>query len=134
MKAYRHRIGWWVLVLVATAGFGLQARQVKPGAPALAGTWVGKTEVPDQGPDTVTLVLKSAGNGYAGKLSDSLGQVASDVELKDVLFDGSALTFRFFLTDGTEMTMALKVAGDKMAGRWEHPEGDAGAITLERQK
>jgi hypothetical protein len=119
---------------VLTAGLRLQAEQAKPAGPVLAGTWIGKTDVPDQGPDAVTLVLNSAGKGYAGRLSDSLGQVASAVDLKDVQFDGSALTFKFFLSDGTEMVMTLKVTGEKMAGQWLHPEGSAGAITFEKQK
>src|SRR5512139_3823568 len=107
-----------VLTCVVLAGPSLSAGPVD-----IAGTWVGKTEVPDQGPDTVTLVLKSAGKGYAGKLSDSLGQVASDVEVKNLQFDGTTLTFKFFLVDGTEMAMTLKVAGEKMTGQWDHPEG-----------
>jgi hypothetical protein len=40
--------------------------------------------------------------------------------------------FGFALTDGTAMNLTLKVGGDKMAGEWRHPEGGAGAITLER--
>jgi hypothetical protein len=35
--------------------------------------------------------------------------------------------FGFALTDGTAMNLTLK-----MAGEWRHPEGGAGAITLER--
>lgn len=43
MHERRHRVGWWVLVLIMTAGLKFQAQQVNPGASALAGTWVGKS-------------------------------------------------------------------------------------------
>ena len=96
------------------------------------GVWVGTTEVPDQGTDQVTLTITKAKDGYAGTLSDSLGQVAKE-PLRDVKFADGALTFSFSLTDGTDMTMSLKLTGDKMAGEWHHPEGSAGGVTLERK-
>lgn len=97
------------------------------------GTWVGTTEVPDQGADEVTLTIAKSDGGYTGTMTDSLGMVAREA-LRDIAFADGALTFGFALTDGTAMKMTLKVTGDKMAGQWQHPEGDAGAITFERKK
>lgn len=96
------------------------------------GTWVGTTEVPDQGADGVTLTIAKSDGGYTGTMTDSLGMVARE-PLRDIEFAEGVLTFGFSLTDGTAMKMKLKIAGDKMSGEWQHPEGDAGAITLERK-
>jgi hypothetical protein len=98
-----------------------------------AGLWIGTTEVPNQGADQVRLAITRIDDGYGGLMTDSLGVVAGD-PLRDVKFVDGVLTFGFSLTDGTAMTMKLKVAGDKMAGEWQHPEGDAGAIIFERKK
>jgi hypothetical protein len=97
------------------------------------GTWVGTTEVPDQGADGVTLTIAKSDGGYTGTMTDSLGMVAREA-LRDIEFAEGVLTFGFALTDGTAMKMKLKIAGDRMAGEWQHPEGDIGAITLERKK
>jgi hypothetical protein len=121
-----------VALALASVLLGLTAAPVR-GAD-ITGTWIGKTEIPDQGTATVTLVLKSSGKGYTGSLSDSLDNVAKDVEIKNVKLDGDTLTFQFVLTDGTELMMRLKVSGDTMTGQWEHPEGSVGAITLARKK
>ena len=96
------------------------------------GTWVGITEVPDQGADEVTLTIAQSNGGYTGTMTDSLGMVAKEA-LRDIAFAEGVLTIGFALTDGTAMKMTLKIAGDKMAGEWQHPEGDVGAITLERK-
>ena len=96
------------------------------------GTWVGITEVPDQGADEVTLTIAKSNGGYTGTMTDSLGMVAKEA-LRDIAFAEGVLTIGFALTDGTAMKMTLKIAGDKMAGEWQHPEGDVGAITLERK-
>jgi hypothetical protein len=97
------------------------------------GTWVGTTEVPDQGADEVTLTIAKSDGGYTGTMTDSLGMVAKEA-LRDIEFAEGVLTFGFSLADGAAMKMKLKIAGDRMAGEWQHPEGDIGAITLERKK
>ncbi|HSK10329.1 MAG TPA: hypothetical protein VK911_12195 [Vicinamibacterales bacterium] len=97
------------------------------------GMWVGTTSVPDQGTDQVTLTINKVKDGYAGTMTDTLGMVAKEA-LRDVQYADGVLTFSFSLTDGVGMSMKLKVAGDKMAGEWLHPGGDAGSITLERKK
>ena len=38
------------------------------------GTWVGITEVPDQGADEVTLTIAKSDGGYTGTMTDSLGK------------------------------------------------------------
>lgn len=103
-------------------------------APDLAGTWIGKTEVPDQGPDEVTLVLKKGEKGYTGTVVDTLGLIAKDTEITDVTLEGNEISFRFPLTDGAMISVKMTVDGDKMAGAWIHPEGSTGALALEKKK
>jgi hypothetical protein len=98
-----------------------------------AGLWIGTTEVPNQGTDQVRLAITRTDGGYGGLMTDSLGVVAGE-PLRDVRFADGVLTLGFSLTDGTPMTMTLKVTGDRMAGEWRHPEGEAGAIVFERKK
>jgi hypothetical protein len=120
-----------VLVLAATAAVILAVPLRAAEDPA--GLWVGITEVPEQGPDQVTLTITQVDGAYAGSMFDSLGMVAK-TDLRDVRFADGMLTFGFSLNDGAQMTMTLKVAGDKMAGEWRHPEGDVGAIIFERKR
>jgi hypothetical protein len=103
-------------------------------APDLAGTWIGKTEVPDQGPDEVTLVLKKDEKGYTGTVVDTLGLIAKDTEIMDVTVEGNEISFRFPLTDGAMISVKMTVDGDKMAGAWVHPEGDTGVLLFEKKK
>jgi hypothetical protein len=98
-----------------------------------AGLWVGTTEVPQQGTDQVTLTITKVKDGYGGTMTDSLEMVAKE-ELRDIRFADGLLSFTFALTDGAQLTMKLKVTGDKMAGEWVHPDGSVGAITFERKK
>ena len=121
-----------VLLLVAVIAVAWLAAPLRA-AEDPAGLWIGTTEVPDQGTDQVRLVITRIDGGYGGLMTDSLRVVAGDA-LRDVQFADGVLTFGFSLTDGTAMTMKLKVTGEKMAGEWQHPEGEAGAITLERMK
>lgn len=97
------------------------------------GMWVGTTEVPKQGTDQVTLALVQVKGGHGGILIDSLGAVARET-VKNVQYSNDGrLTFAFSLTSGEKMLVRLKVSGDAMTGEWVHPEGDAGAISLERR-
>ena len=97
------------------------------------GMWVGTTEVPNQGTDQVTLTIEKTGDGYTGTMSDSLGVVAQQ-SLREIRFAHGALSFGFMLTDGTPMTMRLTVTGDKLAGLWQTPDDETGAITFGRKK
>lgn len=102
----------------------------------LSGTWVGQTEVPDQGTDELTFVLEKTNGEYTGTASDSLGML-EDVECEDIEFNDGTLTFHFSIFDGYEyMTvwMALKVEGDMMSGYWEVEDGTTGAVEMERVK
>ncbi len=102
----------------------------------LSGTWVGQTEVPDQGTDEITLVLEKIDSEYTGTASDSLGML-EDTECEDIEFQDGTLTFHFSIFDGYEyMTvwMNLEVDGDKMSGYWEVEDGTTGAVELERVK
>lgn len=102
----------------------------------LSGTWIGQTEVPDQGADELTLVLEKINGEYTGTASDSLGML-EDVECEDLEFKEGTLTFHFSIFDGYEyMTvwMTLKVEGDKMSGYWETEDGTTGAVEMERVK
>jgi hypothetical protein len=89
--------------------------------------------VPGQGTDQVKLAITRVNGAFGGLMTDSLGVVSGE-PLREVTFADGVLTFGFSLTDGTPMKMRLTVAGDKMAGEWQHPEGNAGAVTFERKK
>ena len=102
----------------------------------LSGTWVGQTEVPDQGTDELTFALEKTNGEYTGTASDSLGMF-EDVECEDIEFKDGTLTFHFMIFDGYEyMTvwMDLDVDGDSMSGYWEVEDGTTGAVEMERVK
>ncbi len=126
MSRNRIVVGMLVCLFALVLAPGLHAVDI-------TGTWVGTTEVPDQGTDQVTMVLKKAGDGYSGTIVDSLGQVAPGTELKNVTFGDDALSYSFSLTDGSVVTMKLKVNGLKMTGQWAHEEGATGTITFEKK-
>ena len=125
----RARHGLLLLVVIAAALLSAPLRAAEDPA----GLWIGTTEVPNQGTDQVRLAIARIDGGYGGLMTDSLGLVSGE-SLRDVQFADGVLTFGFSLTEGAQMTMKLKVTGDKMAGEWHHPEGDAGAVTFERKK
>jgi len=122
----------WILTAAVFLGvFALTGYAQK--APDLGGTWIGKTEVPNVGTDEVTLVLKKVEKNYGGTISDNQAVINPNTEIKDVVIDGDKLSFMFNLADGNLITIKLTVAGDKMTGQWEHPEGSTGAIELIRK-
>jgi len=97
------------------------------------GLWLGTTDVPNQGTDQVRLAVTKVDGRLGGLMTDSLNVVAGE-PLREVTFADGVLTFGFSLTDGAQMRMKLKVTGDKMAGEWQTPDGEVGAITFERKK
>jgi hypothetical protein len=116
----------FLLVLAIAVSFSQEAD--------LSGTWVGTTEVPEQGTDEVTLTLQRSNGEYLGTISDTLG-MAQDEECEDIQFKEGTLTFYFSIFDGYEyMTvyMTLTVEGDKMSGYWETEDGTSGSVELER--
>jgi len=102
----------------------------------LSGTWVGETEVPDQGTDEMTLVLEKKDGEYTGTISDSLGML-QDVECEDIELKDNTLTLDFIFSDGYDyMTVyiTLTVEGDTMTGYWETEDGSTGSIKLEKEE
>lgn len=102
--------------------------------PDVVGTWLGKTEVPDQGLDELTLVIAKGEDGFSGTLVDTLGLIAKDTAVKDVKIENNDLTFHFPLVDGMEISTKMTVDGNTMKGAWATPEGDMGALVFERKK
>jgi len=101
----------------------------------LTGTWEGSTEVPDQGEDEMTLVIKKEKGEYTATISDSLGMLL-DSECEEFEFKEGTLTFNFTVDMGMEsMTVwiTFDVKGDTMKGQWETVEGDIGDIELIKQ-
>jgi hypothetical protein len=123
----------WILVAAAWLG-GIALTGFDQKAADLSGTWVGWTEVPNVGPDEVTLVLNKTEKGYNGTISDNQAVMNSNTEIKDVSIDGEKLSFVFPLSDGSLIITKLVVADDKMTGHWEHPEGTTGTIELVKKK
>jgi len=102
----------------------------------LSGTWVGETEVPDQGTDELTLVLEKKEGEYTGTISDSLGML-QDVECEDIEFEDSNLSFNFFIYDVYSIMtvyITLTVEGDTMTGYWETEDGSTGSVKLEKEE
>ncbi len=119
------------LALVAIlAGFGWTGPQDID----VTGTWVGKTEVPDIGAVTLTLVLKKTETGYAGTLNDDMGVLAKDTPLTKIKLEGDKLTFAFPIADGGTVEADLKVEGKKLTGLWIHEAGGSGALAFEPKK
>jgi len=102
--------------------------------PDITGTWIGRTEVPGQGLDELTMALKKGETGFIGTLVDTLGMIAKDTEIKDLKIDGANISFNFALVDGASVAVKLAVTSDKMKGSWEHQEGSTGALEFEKKK
>jgi hypothetical protein len=103
-------------------------------AAEVTGTWVGKTEVPGQGTDEVTMVLKKTGTGaYAGTISDSAAQIAPGTPIKNISWADNVLTCSFPLADGANIKMTVKLENGKLNGNWVHEQGDSGAILFEKK-
>jgi hypothetical protein len=99
----------------------------------ITGTWSGKTDVPEQGTDQVTLVLKKAAKGsYEGTISDSMGMIAAGTEIKNVTWADDVLTFSFTLTDGAEVKLTCRLENGKLNGGWTHQGGSTGTVVLEK--
>lgn len=123
--------------LVLTMLFGaVAAAGVTPqGNPNLTGTWVGLTTVPNVGEDAVTLELRRDGETYTGRCTDAAGVIVAP-EITNVAFKDGTLTFDIGVSGGTNTVpvhIALKVAGDTMAGLWSTDEGESAEIRLTRK-
>jgi len=102
--------------------------------PDFIGTWIGKTEVPDQGVDDITMIIKKTDSGLAGTIVDTMGLIAPETPLAGIKINGNVMTFQFPLVDGATVTNTVKMEGEKLTGSWEHPEGSTGAFVFERKK
>ncbi len=123
-------------IIVLAVGFGavLAFAAAALAAADFAGTWNGKTEVPDSGIDELVLVLVKTEAGWSGTVNDSIGIIAKDTPLADIKVDGDKITFTFPIVDGNIIDNRLTIAGDRMTGEWVHPEGDSGTLEFERKK
>ena len=122
------------VLLAAVAFVAVAAMSALAPQDAFVGTWVGQTQVPEQGTDQVTLAIAKGKTGLTGTVVDSLGMVAANTPLKDVAIVDGELTGSFALTDGAVVVLKLKLDGDKLKGRWEHQSGDVGELVFERKK
>ncbi len=101
----------------------------------ITGIWVGKTYVPDQGEDGLTLVIEKVENEFKVTISDDFGLVPG-VEAADVSYEDGSLSFNFSIFDGYEDMMVwitLEVSGDNMNGYWETADGSQDTICLEKK-
>jgi len=117
----------FALALISVYVFSFQAD--------ISGTWIGETEIPDQGTDEMTLALEKANGSYTGTISDSFGMLV-DAECEDLEYTNNTLSFNINIFDGySDMTVfiSLKIEGDTMTGYWETEEGQTGEITMEKQ-
>jgi hypothetical protein len=88
---------------------------------SLAGTWIGKLEIPNLGSSDITLVLKATKSVYTGTLTDSAGWWAKEAEISEVKIDGNNLSFSTTTVEGSMVIIfRLTAAGDKMAGECEN--------------
>jgi len=127
----KRTVFWSFLVFVLAAASGIVFCQVAD----ISGTWIGETEVPDQGTDELTLVLEKANGGYTGTLSDSLGML-TETDCEDIEYKDGILKFSFVIDDGySTMTVSitLNVEGTAMTGYWETEDGDTGEVTMEKK-
>jgi hypothetical protein len=116
-----------LVVLGAAAAFGAN--------PAILGTWLGKTEVPDQGIDDLVLVFTKTETGLAGTVSDTLGLIEKETKIAEIKVAGDKIvTLQFPLVDGSIIVCSLTYDKDKMTGTWSHPEGDIGKLEFVRKK
>jgi hypothetical protein len=120
--------------LWAFALAGLLALAASAAAPDFVGTWIGKTDVPDQGTDELTLVIVKTATGFEGTFKDAMGMIAPETKVANAKVDGATMTFNFALTDGTTLVGLVKIDGDKMTGQWDHPDGESAPWTFERKK
>jgi hypothetical protein len=136
MKKALTLIAMVALCLSAHAAFAQAPTPAPTPAPApdITGTWNGKTEVPDAGTLELQLVIKREKDAYSGTVQDSMNMITVGTEIKIVEFKDDALTLTFPLADGAQITFRLKVAGDKMTGQWEHPQGASGVLDFTRKK
>jgi hypothetical protein len=109
-------------------------------APDFAGTWTGKTDIPNIGTDDLTLVIQKKEDPqtktvvFSAVLSDTLGYVAPATEVKEIKVAGSEMTFQFPLVDGSVIAGKLAFKDETLVGSWANDEGMAAEMRFERKK
>jgi hypothetical protein len=101
----------------------------------ISGTWIGETEIPEQGTDEMTLVIEKEDGDYTATISDSFGMLM-DTECEDLEYTTDTLSFNIAIFNGSSdmiVYITLKVEGDSMTGHWETEDGSTGEITMEKQ-
>src|SRR5512142_1477258 len=83
------------LALIALGGAWLAGAQ-----DSMVGTWIGSTQVPDQGTDQVTLTISKTDSAFAATVADSLGLIAGTAEIKDLTIANGELAGSFALGSG----------------------------------
>jgi hypothetical protein len=126
-----------LVVLLVTFSAGLLPAQ----ASDISGTWVGTTDFPNTPDiDPVTLILKKAGNSYAGTITVA---TAKEVALENLkIEDEDTVTFAFVLPIGNDKVkvkarvdiLSDKVDGSKLMGAWTMETGEYGSLDLTRKK
>jgi len=122
------------LTLVLAVGLFCALSAAAAPAPNFAGTWIGRTDVPDVGPDQVTLIVKKVEAGYAATISDSAAVIADNTAARDLKVNGETISFWFPLASGETVSVQLTITGDALSGAWTHESGQTGSLTFERQK
>jgi len=100
-------------------GLGILAASSSP-AVDLTGTWTGSTVLNNGQGATLelTLVLKKAGQSYAGTINDSLGLIDKDSPIAEVKLVGNEFSFSLKAMGGAlELAGNFTVNGDKMSGK-----------------
>jgi hypothetical protein len=120
--------------LIITTIIALGVAAAFAAAPALVGTWLGRSEIPDQGIDDFVLVFTKTETGLAGTVTDTLGLFEKETKLAEIKVDGDKVSFQCSLADTTSVTCVLTVDKDKMTGTWSHSEGDIGKVEFARKK
>jgi len=127
MKKYA-RLFTLAVMIVVFCGLSLYAADI-------SGTWIGTTEVQDYGEDELTVVLKKTESGYEGTFTDSAG-MADNAELKDIVYEGTHLTFNFEIYNGMEyqtVSCSIEVKDDTMTGSWETEDGSSGSMEMTKK-
>lgn len=116
--------------------YKLEIKEAKKGDPNakvdIAGEWAIVTETP-QGKNEGTLTIKKDGSNYTGTVSG--GRLPQPVDLEEVTLEGSALTFKYAVSFGTQtmtLTVEVTVEGDTFKGT--SSVGQYGSFPIEGKK
>lgn len=109
-------------------------------APDFAGTWIGKTDIPDVGTDDLTLVIRKSEDAqskavvFSAAISDTLGYVSPGTEIREIKVEGNEMTFQFPLVDGSFVAGKLALKDETLVGSWANAEGMSAEMKFERKK